>query len=154
MAAPLELQPSPATPALGSALPAAGESPGCVSLCLWTRQALSPSCPCVNAGAGASHSGPQSEELLLSEDSGCRNHISLETLMDSEALPRTLSVGGGSLRGRGPGELLWYIHRLSFVRPCGVWVCSLPVAGLRVNAQCELDVSVTDTLIIPFAVLI
>lgn len=65
-----------------------------------------------------------------------------------------LSVGGGRSRGRGSGVSLWYILCLSFVHPCGIWVCSLPVVGLRVNTQCELDVSVIDTLIIPSAVLI
>lgn len=86
--------------------------------------------------------------------------MSLETSMDPEAFPRCfgavlgLSVDGGNLRGRGSGMPLWYIHCLSFVHPCGIWVCSPPVAGLRVNTQCNLDVSVMDTLIIPFVVLI
>lgn len=148
---------------LWSALLASGESSELrhVSLWLCTRKALSLSCSCVSAGAGDSLDGPHGKEILLSEDSSCRgSHMSPEIWIDPEAFPRRfglvlgLSVDGGNLRGRGSGVPLWYIHCLSFVHPCGIWVCSPPVAGLRVNTQCNLDVSVMDTLIIPFVVLI
>lgn len=91
--------------------------------------------------------------------------MTLETLMDPEAFFRTLwgcprsfsgwrKVEGTWLRGRGSGVPLWYIHCLSFVHPCGIWVCSLPVVGPCVNTQYKPNVSEMDTLIIPFTVLV